>query len=121
MNHMTCWQVACACDGGFTDLDGSVRVALTLYRWTATPSYCSRNTGAEHEVVVGCVDNCIDVLLDKVSVDDHDSRRRHSSTSATLFSRSSRVALAIPFTPTDAMVIEAHATPHTNASCKPPG
>jgi len=60
-------------------------------------------------------------LIDEVAGDDHDPRRMHTSTSATRSSSSLRVAFARPFTPIAEMVIEAQATPHTSASCKPPG
>src|SRR5258705_10607988 len=118
---MMCRQVARASDCCLANFDWAVCIALTLYRRTASFAYRARDAGAKHEVVVGRVDDRIDVLLDEISVNDHDSQRRDSSTSATRSSRSLRVALAIPFTPTDPMVIDAHATPHNNASCRASG
>src|SRR5438046_10312801 len=59
-------------------------------------------------------------LLDEVAAYDHDSRRRRSITSSTRSSSCLRVAFAMPFTPIEETVIDAHATPHTSASCRPP-
>src|ERR1700688_1233826 len=105
----------------FTNFDRSVLIAFLLYRCAAPSANCARNACTKHEVVVGCVDNRVDCLLSQVAPDDHDSRRRHSSTSTTRSANSLGVPFAMPFTPTDPMVMDAHATPHTSASCRPLG
>src|ERR1700681_3037908 len=121
VNHKMCGQISTAGDGGFTDSDWSTRIAFLLNRRAAPPANCARDTCTKHEVVVGRVDNGVHFLLDQVAADDHDSRRRDSSTSATRLANSSGVAFAMPLTPIDPMVIDAQATPHTSASCKPLG
>ena len=57
--------------------------------------------------------------LDEVAAHDHDARlmTRHSSSMRSF--RSWCDARAIPRTPIDSMVSDAHATPHTIASCSP--
>src|SRR5216683_2325882 len=120
MNDMTTWQFARSRDRRLSNLHGSVSIALALNRRPATHADRARYSSTQYELVVGGVDDRIDSLLRQVAGSDHDSRRRHSSTSATRSPNSSGVALAIPFTPIDEMVIDAHATPHTSASCRPP-
>lgn len=93
-----------------------MRIAFLLYRRAAACADRARNTASENELVIGRVDDGVDILLDQVAADDHDSRRRHSSTSATRSANSSASALAIPFTPIDPIVMDAQATPHTSAS-----
>src|SRR5713226_586322 len=114
-----CTQLTCACDRGSSNIHGPVSIALALNRCPTASANRARDPSAEKEIVVGCVDDGIDVLLHQVARDDHDSRRSHVSTSRTRSSNSFRVALAMPFTPTAEIVIDAHATPHTSASCRP--
>src|SRR3989441_4765154 len=114
-------QLSPTCDRGLANLDRSRSIALALDRRTAALANRAGHSAAKQQVVVGRVDDGINMLLHKISRNDQDARRRHSSTSATLSSNSSRVALAMPLTPIDEMVIDAHATPHTRASCSPPG
>src|SRR5216684_586434 len=120
MNDMTTWQFARSRDRRLSNLHGSVSIALVLNRRPATHADRARYSSTQHQLIVSGVDNRIDTLLRQVAGSDHDSRRRHSSTSATRSPNSSGVAFAIPFTPIDEMVIDAHATPHTSASCRPP-
>src|SRR5215472_4676278 len=94
-------------------------VAFVLYGWAAGATDRARNAATEHEVVVRGVDDRIDLLFDEVAAHDHDSRRKHSHTSAVRSSSSSFVALAMPRTPIASMVSDAHATPQTSASCRP--
>src|SRR5258708_6952296 len=121
VNSESCWERFGAGDVCLPNSDRSLRIALLLYRGAAAAANRAGNACTKHEVVVGCVDNRVDVLLDQVAADDHDSRRRHSSTSATRSANSTGVAFAIPFTPIDPIVMDAQATPHTIASCKPLG
>jgi hypothetical protein len=76
-----------------------------------TPRSCAKN-----QVVVRRVDNHIDGLLDEFADDYHDARCMNSLTSASRFSSSSGVALAIPLTPIDSMASDAQATPQATAS-----
>src|SRR5260370_32461489 len=96
-----------------------MRVALVLDGWTTRSPDRARDATTQLQVVVRGVDDCVDPLLHKVTADDHDSRRNHSFTSAIRSSTSFGVALAMPRIPIDSMVNEAHATPHTSASCNP--
>src|SRR5258708_8233728 len=121
VNNESRRQISGAGDRCFTNSDRSLRIALLLYRGAAAAANRAGNACTKHEVVVGCVDNRVDVLLDQVAADDHDSPRRHSSTSATRSANATGVAFAIPFTPIDPIVMNAQATPHTIASCKPLG
>src|SRR4029077_17637690 len=93
---------------------------FALNRRSAAHADRARHSPAQYEFVVGGVDDRINPLLDQVAGSDHDSRRMHSSTSATRSLSSSTLALAMPFTPIAEMVMDAHATPQTRASCSPP-
>src|SRR5487761_526422 len=121
VNYKARRQISRAGNRCFTNSDRAVLIAFLLYRCAAPPANRARNACTKHEVVVGRVDNRFDILLDQVAPDDHDSRRRHSSTSTTRSANSLGVAFAMPLTPTDPMVMDAQATPHTRASCKPLG
>src|ERR1700704_6211423 len=121
MNHVMCRQLSRTGDRRLTNAHGPVSVALTLDRCATAHAYRSRYTASQHQVVVRGVDDRVNLLIDEGSVDDQDSRRRDFSTSPTRLSRSLRVAFAMPFTPIDEMVSDAHATPHTSASCRPFG
>src|ERR1700704_5860629 len=121
MNHVVSRQLSSAGDGRFTDSHRTMFITFLLDRRPATLANRSCDARSENQVVVGRIDDGVHLLLDQISADDHDSRRRHSSTSTTCLSRSSRVARAMPLTPTAEIVIEAHATPPTSASCNPAG
>src|ERR1700687_2917419 len=53
-------------------------------------------------------------------VDDHGAGRMDFSISVTRWCNPFRVSCAMPLTPIADTVIDAQATPHTNASCRPP-
>src|SRR5258708_35156249 len=119
MDDVTRAQLTPARDGSFSNLHGSVRIALALNRGTTAVADRACDTSTEEQIVVGRVDDRIYALLHQVARDDQDFRRCQSSTSRTRSSNSLRVALAMPLTPTAEMVIDAQATPHTSASCRP--
>src|SRR5487761_1058356 len=121
MNHMARRQLATISQCCFANFHRTMRVALSLYRWPSSGPDGAGDATTKNQVVVGCIHDRIDVLLDEVAGKYHDARRMHSSTSATRSLSCLRVALAMPFTPTDEMVIDAHAVPHTSASCTPRG
>src|ERR1700682_1355576 len=121
MNHMMRVQISGARNCGFADFHRPMRIALLLNRRTASPADRACDTSPKHQVVVRRVDDRVDMVIDEVAFDDHDPRRMHASTSATRSSSCSSVALAMPLTPIDVMVIDAQAVPHTSASCSPPG
>src|ERR1700687_5529044 len=121
MNHIVSRQLSRASYRRFTDADRTMRITLLLDRGPAALANGSRYARSKHQVVVGRVDDRIHLLLDEITTDDHDSRRRHFSTSATCSSRSLLVARAMALTPIPEIVIDAQATPHTRASCRPAG
>src|SRR6266446_10330342 len=114
MDHMTRGQLSSTSDRRLAHLDRSMSITLTLDRGTAALANRAGHSAAQQQFVVGRIDDRIDILLHEIPRNDQDAGRRHSSTSATRSSNSSRVALAMPLTPTDEMVIDAHATPHTS-------
>src|SRR5260370_8495377 len=83
VNHESRRQISGAGDRCFTNSDRSLRIALLLYRGPAAAANRAGNAFTKHEVVVGCVDNRVDVLLAQVSAVHHYPRPTHSSTSAT--------------------------------------
>ena len=116
MNHVSSRQLTGAGHRCLTNSNRTMRIAFLLYGRPASTSDCPRHTTAKNEVIVRGIHDCVYVLLDQVAGDDHDSRRMHSSTSATRSFNCLCVAFAMPFTPTEEMVIDAHAAPHTSAS-----
>lgn len=116
MNDVACGQLTTTSDSGLTNFHCAMRIAFTLYGWATSSADCARDATAQQQVVVRSVDDCVDVLFHQVAGNDHDARRMHSSTSATRSLNSLVVAFAIPFTPTDVIVIDAQAAPHTSAS-----
>src|SRR5205809_430703 len=97
----------------------TMHVALVLDRGSRSPSDCAGDTAAELQVVVRCVDDRVHLLLDEVSADDHDAGLSACHISSIRSSSNCGVAPAMPRTPIDSMVSDAHATPHTIASCSP--
>jgi hypothetical protein len=83
MDHVTRGQLAGARDGRVPNLHWTMRVALALDRRSAAPTYRSRDTRTQNQVIVCGVDDRVDVLLDEVAADDHDAGRMDFSTSAT--------------------------------------
>jgi len=121
MNNMARGQLTSTSRGCLANFHRTMRIAFLLYRRPSSTPDGAGDATAEDEVIVGRIHNCVDLLLNQVAGDDHDSRRMHSSTSATRSFNCLCVAFAMPFTPTDEMVIDAHAAPHTSASLRPPG
>jgi len=116
MYHETRGQRSSAGDRRLTNLYWSMSVAFILDGGATRASNRARHATAQLELAVGGVDDRVDLLLHQIAGDDHDSRLRNSHTSAIRASRSLGVALAMPRTPIDSMVSDAHATPHTSAS-----
>src|SRR5579859_68025 len=114
-------QLSGASDRGLAYRHGTMRGALVLYRSAAAAPYRSRHAATEQQVVVGRVDDGIDLLLDQVAGDDHDPRGSDSFTSSTRSSSCARVAPRMPRSPMSAMVSAAQATPHTSDSFTPFG
>src|ERR1700730_5531125 len=119
VNDVARMQLSTTGHRGLPNFHRAVRVAFFLNRRPSTASDGARHTASEDQVIVRSIDDGVDVLLDEVACDDQDSRRSHASTLATRSSNSLRVAFAMPFTPIAEMVIDAQATPHTSASCRP--
>ena len=88
MNYVSGAQLATPCQRGLSNFHWTVRVAFLLYRWPSTTSDRRGHTATQDQVIVGRIDNCVDLLLDEIACDDQDSRRRHSSTSTTRSSNS---------------------------------
>jgi len=101
---------------GIANRNGAVHCALILDRGTTTSPNRAGDSTTEEQVVVGGVDNRVDLLLDQVAGDDQDARRRDSLTSSTRSSSSLRVAAAMPRSPISEIVSDAHATPHIKDS-----
>jgi len=116
MDYVTRFQLTAAGDGCIADLHRSMRIAFVLDGWPTTSTDCSRDSAAEHQVIVRCVDDGVDVLLRQVAGDDHDSRRRHCFTSSTRAASWSAVARAMLRSPMSSIVMDAHATPHSRDS-----
>src|SRR5207248_10290292 len=109
-------QLARAGDRGVADRHRAMRRALVLYRRSTAAPNGSGHAAAEQQVVVGRVDDGVDLLLDQVAGDDHDPRGSDSFTSNTRSSSCARVAPRMPRSPMSAMVSDAQATPHTSDS-----
>src|SRR5262245_61471071 len=116
VQHVTRAQITGSGERRLADSNWTVTVALVLNRWPTRAPDRAGDSGPKHQVVVGRVDDGVDLLPDEVAAHDHDSCFRHSHTSSIRRPTSSRVALAMPRVPIDSMVNEAHATPHTRAS-----
>src|SRR6267154_2247117 len=121
MNHVMRRQLTCACDSSIANFHRSMRIALGLDRRSSTTPDGAGDPTAEDQVIVGRIDDGVDLLFNQVTCDDQDSRRMHSSTSATRSFNCLLVAFAMPLTPIDEIVMDAHAAPHTRASWRPPG
>src|SRR5450759_298242 len=117
MDDVASRQLACAGQRSLSNFHGSVCIAFFLNRRTAATPDCTRDTVAQNQVAVRCVDDGVEVLLHEIARDDQDSRRRQSLTSSMRSSNCARVAAAIPLNPIAEIVSDAHAIPHTSASC----
>jgi hypothetical protein len=116
MDDISRAQVARARDRSTANRNGAVRGALILDGGTTTSPNRAGDSATEEQVVVGGVDNRVDLLLDQIAGDDQDARRRDFLTSATRSSSSLRVAAAMPRSPMSEIVSDAHATPHIKDS-----
>src|SRR5450759_611266 len=114
MKHVARRQLTSTGHRCLTNSHRTMRVAFLLYRWPSSAPDRAGDATTEDQVIVGRIHDCVDLLLNEVAGDDHDSRRMHSSTSATRSFNCLCVAFTMPFTPTDEMVIDAHAAPHTS-------
>lgn len=116
MNDISRTQVARTRNRSIANGDGAVRGALILDGGASTSPNRASDSTTQEQVVVGGVDNRVDLLLDQIAGDDQDARGRDFLTSPTRSSSSLRVAAAMPRSPMPEIVSDAHATPHTKDS-----
>jgi hypothetical protein len=65
-------QLAPTGDGGFADLDGADRAAFCLDLGSAGPRDRTRHPAAELQIIVGRIDDGVDILLGQVALQDLD-------------------------------------------------
>ena len=116
MDHVTRAQLAGARDRRLANSHRTVPIAFILDRGPGCPPDRTRDSASELQIVVRGVDDRVDLLFDEVAADDQDAGFNACQISSIRASSSCGVALAMPRTPIDSMVSEAHATPHTIAS-----
>ena len=83
MNNVARWQFTRSGRCRLTNSYRTVRLTFFLNCRSTTAPDCTGNSSTQHEVVVGRIHDGVDILVDKIARNDHDTRRIDASTSAT--------------------------------------